>query len=71
MPQKSFDDPELRQAMASYLVAASALDEAAAVGDEPRALLDLAEAKSMTAMSLRRRLTDLGWTAPSNQRSST
>lgn len=71
MPQKSFDDPALRQAMSDYLVAAAALDEASQDGGEPRNLLDLAEAKSMAAMALRRRLADLGWTAPSAQRSST
>jgi hypothetical protein len=71
MPQKSFDDPALRQAMSDFLVAAAALDEASQDGGEARDLLDLAESKSMAAMALRRRLTDLGWTAPSGQRSST
>ena len=71
MPQKSFDDQALRQAMAEFLVAAASLDEASAVGGEPRDLLDLAEAKSMKAMALRRRLEELGWSAPSSQRSST
>lgn len=71
MPQKSFDDPALRQAMSDYLVAAASLDAASQEGGDPRDLLDLAETKSMAAMALRRRLTDLGWTAPSAQRSST
>ena len=71
MPQKSFDDPPLRQAMAEFLVVAATLDEASAAGREPRELLDLAESKSVKAMALRRRLEELGWTAPSSQRSST
>ncbi len=68
MPQKSFDDPELRAAMTAYVAAAEALDAAAQVGDEPRALLDLAEAKSMASLRLRKRLVSLGWTAPASQR---
>lgn len=71
MPQKSFDDPALRQAMAEFLVVAATLDEASATGGEARDLLDLAESKSMKAMTLRRRLQELGWTAPESQRSST
>ena len=71
MPQSSFDDPELRAAMAAYLAAAQALEEASGVGDEPRQLLDLAEAKSMAALALRKRLVALGWTAPAGQRTTT
>lgn len=71
MAQTTFDDSELRAAMAAYLRAADALDEAASLGDEARQLLDLAEAKGMAALALRKRLTDLGWTAPSAQRSAT
>lgn len=71
MPQKSFDDPELRAAMAAFLSAAEALDEASVVGGQPRDLLDLAEAKAMAGLSLRKRLTALGWTAPVGQRATT
>ena len=70
MPQMSFDDPELRAAMTAYLDLATALDEAAQVGDA-RQLLDLAEAKSVAAMSLRKRLEAQGWTAPAAQRTTT
>lgn len=71
MPQRSFEDPEVRRAMAAYLSAAAALDAASQVGDEPRQLLDLAEGKAMAAMALRKRLEDLGWRAPAGQRSTT
>ena len=71
MAQKAFDDPEVRSAMAAYLEAAGSLDEASRVGDEPRALMDLAEAKAMAGMALRKRLEELGWTAPAGQRSTT
>lgn len=67
----TFDDPDLRAAMTSYLDLATALDEASSVGGDPRTLLDLAEAKSMAAMTLRKRLQAQGWTAPAGQRSTT
>lgn len=71
MPQKSFDEPELRAAMAAFLDRANALDDASREGGEPRRLLDLAEDKSMAAMHLRKQLEALGWTAPAGQRSTT
>jgi hypothetical protein len=55
--------------MAAYLDAAGQLDETSSVGGEARSLLDLAEAKTLAAMQLRKRLEDLGWTAPAAQRS--
>jgi hypothetical protein len=64
MTAQVFDDPALRAAMAAYLEAARRLDEVSSVGDEARNLLDLAEAKTLAAMQLRKRLTELGWTAP-------
>lgn len=67
----SFDHAELRAAMQAYLTAAEALDEASQVGDEARALLDLAEAKSVAGLELRKRLVALGWTAPAAQRTTT
>ena len=71
MSQKSFDDPDLRAALTSFLDLATALDEASQVGGEARTLLDLAEAKSVAAMALRRQLEAQGWTAPAGQRSAT
>ena len=71
MPQKSFDEADLRAAMTAYLDLSTALDEASAVGGEPRTLLDLAEAKSMAAMALRKQLEAQGWTAPAGQRTTT
>ena len=71
MTQAAFDDPEVRAAMTAYLQAAQLLDEAAQVGSPARALLDLAETKSVAGLALRRRLLDLGWTAPTAQRTTT
>lgn len=68
MAHTSFDDPEVRAAMTAYLQATSALDEASQVGSEARTLLDLAEAKSVAGLALRKRLIALGWTAPAGQR---
>ena len=64
MTAQAFDDPALRAAMTAYLDAARRLDEISSVGDEARNLLDLAEAKTLAAMQLRKRLTELGWAAP-------
>ena len=71
MSVSGFDDPELRTAMREYVRSASALDEASQVGDEPRRLLDLAEAQAIAAMSLRKKLEAQGWTAPVGQRTTT
>ena len=67
----SFDNAELRSAMSAFVTAADALDAAAAIGGEPRALLDLAEAKAVAGLALRKQLVALGWTAPAVQRSTT
>ena len=64
MTAQVFDDPALRAAMAAYLDVARRLDETSSVGDEARILLDLAEAKTLAGMQLRKRLTELGWSAP-------
>ncbi len=60
------DDPGLRAAMRAYLDAADRLDDADpdVDGHGARVVLDLAQAKSLTAMMLHRRLRDLGWTPP-------
>ena len=71
MSGSSFDDRDLLAAMRDYLASASALDQASQVGDEPRRLLDLAEAKAIAAMSLRKQLEAQGWTAPVRQRTTT
>ena len=67
----SFDDAALRAAMSAYVTAAKALDDAAEVGGEARALLDLAEAKAVAGLALRKQLVAHGWTAPAGQRSTT
>lgn len=67
MPQKMFDDAEVRAAMRRYLDAADRLDELATLGGEARDLLDLAERKAMAGMTLRQCLQAHGWTAPARQ----
>lgn len=71
MSQVAFDDSLLRSAMAAFGLAAQRLDETSAIGGEPRELLELAEVKTMAGLALRKRLTELGWTAPAAQRSTT
>lgn len=61
---KAFDDPALRRAMRSFLDLAAQLDETAELGADARALLDLAEAKAVAGMAVRKRLLELGWSAP-------
>ena len=60
------DDPGLRAAMAAFLAAAEWLDHADGVDE--RELLDLAERKAVAGLALRKRLTELGWTAPTGSR---
>lgn len=68
MPTAGLDDAQLRAAMSAYVDAARRLDDASDVGGEARDLLDLAEAKTLAAMQLRKRLTELGWAAPAADR---
>ena len=67
MSAQGLDDQDVRTAMAAFVTAAAKLDEAAASGAEPRQLLNLAEAKTLAALQLRRQLTAVGWAAPSAQ----
>jgi hypothetical protein len=69
MTAHGFDDAGLRAAMTAFLDAAGRLDERSSIGDEARTLLDLAEAKTLAALRLRKRLSELGWTAPAVERS--
>ncbi len=64
MSAAGVDDPGLRAAMAAFLAAAEWLDHADSQGLEARELVDLAERKAVAGMALRKRLTELGWTAP-------
>lgn len=59
----TFDDARLLAAMRAYVRAADAVTEAVAAGDD-RSVIDRAEQRSIAALSLRRRLTELGWSAP-------
>jgi hypothetical protein len=70
MTDLGFDDAALRSAMTAYLDTATRLDDISAVGGEARNVLDLAEAKTLAAMRLRKRLTELGWAAPVTERAS-
>jgi hypothetical protein len=67
MPAQTFDDAAVREAMTAFLAAATRLDEESATGGEARVLLDLAESKTLAGMRLRKRLTELGWSAPAAQ----
>ena len=69
MSAQGFDDDAVRTAMAAFVTAAAKLDEASATGAEARNLLDLAEAKTLAAMQLRRELTAAGWSAPATKAS--
>lgn len=69
MTAHELDDTALRTAMAAYLDSANRLDETSPLGGEARHLLDLAEAKTLAGMRLRKRLTELGWAAPAVERS--
>ena len=64
MAQNPFDDPGLLASMSRYLSAATALEEAAELGGEARDLVDLAEAKALSGLMLRKRLGELGWSPP-------
>ena len=64
MSASGLDDQDVRTAMAAFVSAAAKLDEASAAGAEPRQLLNLAEAKTLAALQLRRELTNAGWSAP-------
>jgi hypothetical protein len=68
---QSFDDDSLRAAMRDYLSLSDRLAVAASDGEAARDLVDLAESKAVAAMVLRKRLVDLGWTAPVAQRTTT
>ncbi|MDP3711124.1 MAG: hypothetical protein Q8R60_01400 [Mycobacteriales bacterium] len=68
---QSFDDDSLRAAMRDYLSLSDRLATASSEGQSARDLVDLAESKAVAAMVLRKRLVDLGWSAPVVQRTST
>lgn len=64
MTSHDFDDAALQLAMGGYLDCVRRLEEISSLGGEARALLDLAEGKTLAALQLRKRLVELGWTAP-------
>lgn len=67
MSAQGLDDLDVRTAMAAFVAAAAKLDEASVGGAEARQLLNLAEAKTLAALQLRRELTAVGWAAPCAQ----
>ena len=64
MSAQGLDDPAVRTAMAAFLSAAAKLDAASSGGAEARLLLDLAEAKTLAGLQLRRELAAAGWAPP-------
>lgn len=64
----TFDDAALRSAMQDWLAAAASLERVHQTGGQAREVIALAEAKAVAGMSLRKRLVELGWTAPVPQR---
>ena len=60
----SFDDPDLIAAMRAYVDASAALEQA----PDDAQVLSRSDAKSLAGMQLRKKLVDLGWTAPASQR---
>ena len=64
MSAQGLDDPAVRTAMATFVSAAAKLDAASSGGAEARQLLDLAEAKTLAGLQLRRELTQAGWVPP-------
>ncbi|MCW2545435.1 MAG: hypothetical protein JWM40_2987 [Frankiales bacterium] len=67
MSAGSFEDPALVAAMRAFVAASDALDHAAEDGQ----VIDLAQAKSMAGMAVRKRLSELGWSSPAHQRTPT
>ena len=67
MTSGSFEDADLLLAMRAYVSASAAVESAA----DDSQLIALSEAKSMAGMLVRKRLMELGWSAPERQRSST
>lgn len=65
METRTFDDPALRAAMRAFLDAEAAL--AAATDDAE--VLSRSDAKSVAGLAVRKRLLELGWSAPVVQRS--
>jgi hypothetical protein len=65
MASMTFDDTALLAAMRAFLDAADALDAAA----DDTEVLRRSDEKALAGMSLRKRLLELGWSAPTVQRS--
>ncbi len=67
MASMTFDDPVLLLAMRAFLDATTALD---AASDEAE-VINRSDAKSLAGLTLRKRLLELGWSAPVTQRTTT
>lgn len=65
-PAMDLDEPKTFDAMRDYVAAAQALSDTGREG-EPRMLIDLAEAKLIASMRLRKALVAQGWTPPVKQ----
>jgi hypothetical protein len=62
--KSSFDDPVLLSAMQTYLAAVAQLEGAT----DDAEIMQSSQAKSMAAMTLRKRFEELGWLAPARLR---
>ena len=62
--KSSFEDPALLAAMQAFTNAVNALETAA----DDAQVMELSSAKSMAAMTMRKRLEELGWLAPARLR---
>jgi hypothetical protein len=67
MAHVSFDDPGLVAAMTAFVEATMSVEAAT----EDVEILQLADSKAFAGMVLRKRLIELGWSAPVSQRSTT
>lgn len=63
----SFDEPALQKALRAYVAASIALEQPL----DDAEFIEHSNAKTMASMALRKRLVELGWSAPERQRTST
>ncbi|MGB8652683.1 MAG: hypothetical protein WCD35_18700, partial [Mycobacteriales bacterium] len=61
----TFDDLDLQKAMRAYL---ASIDAVAAAADDAE-VLSRGDAQALAGMQLRKRLLELGWSAPASHRS--
>jgi hypothetical protein len=67
MGYATFDDPVLVAAMTAFVDATAAVESAA----DDVEIVDFSETRALAGLVLRKRLLELGWSAPVSQRSTT